>query len=74
MSSHATLIPALGKGFTDEFYIGTPLDQAASNSLKHDNMTSNVPYSVKEAADLSEAIEAGLKVYDDYQELLDNGV
>lgn len=62
------------KGFTDESYIGTPLNKAASNSLKHDNITSNVPYSVKEAADLREAIEAGLRVCDEYQKMLDNGV
>ena len=36
------------KGFTDESYIGTPLNRAASNSLNHDNMISNVPYSLKE--------------------------
>lgn len=49
-------------GHTDESYIGTPLNQAASKSLKQDGMTPNVPYSIKEGADLSEAVEVGLKV------------
>lgn len=59
--------------FTDESYIGTPLNQAAANSLKRADMRSNVPYSVKEGADLSEAIRAGLRVCDEYQERLNNG-
>lgn len=60
------------KGFTDESYIGTPLNQAASNSLRHHDMRSNVPYSVKEGADLSTAVEIGLKLCDEYQDLIDS--
>lgn len=62
------------KGFTDESYIGTPLNKSAVDSLKQSNMVSNVPYSIKEGADLSEAIEVGLRVCDEYQEMLDKGV
>lgn len=50
------------KGFTDESYIGAPLNQAAVESLKKDSMLPNVPYSIKQGSDLSTAIEAGLKV------------
>ena len=51
-------------GYIDESSIGTPLNKAAAKSLKKDGMTPNVPYSIKEGADLSEAIEAGLKACD----------
>ena len=60
------------KGFTHESYIGTPLNQSASNSLRHHDMRSNVPYSIREGADLSDAIKVGLRVCDEYQEMLDN--
>lgn len=59
------------KGFTDESYIGTPLNKSAVDALNQASMSSNVPYSVKEGADLSEAIEVGLRVCDEYQALLD---
>lgn len=59
-------------GFTDESYIGTPLNHAAINSLKHDGMRSNVPYSIKTGADLSVAVNIGLKVCDEQQEFLKN--
>lgn len=49
-------------GFTDESYIGTPLNKAAAKFLKQASMTPNVPYSIKKGADLSEAREIGLKV------------
>lgn len=62
------------KGFTDESYIGTPLNKSAVDSLKQSDMVSNVPYSINEGADLSEAIEVGLRVCDEYQEMLDKGV
>ncbi|WP_352339387.1 hypothetical protein [Psychrobacter sp. 16-MNA-CIBAN-0192] len=62
------------KGFTDESYIGTPLNKSAVDALNQANMSPNVPYSVKEGADLGEAIKAGLRVCDEYQERLDNGV
>ena len=48
-------------GFTNESSIGTPLNQAAAESLKQAGMISNVPYSIRKGADLSEAIEIGLK-------------
>ena len=50
------------KGYTDESYIGTPLNKAAVDGLKLDGLTPNVPYSVKEGTDLSEAVQIGLKV------------
>ena len=50
------------KGYTDESYIGTPLNKSAVDGLKLDGLTPNVPYSVKEGTDLSEAVQIGLKV------------
>lgn len=50
--------------FTDESYIGTPLNEAAAKFLKQAGMTPNVPYSIKKGADLSEAIEIGLRLCD----------
>lgn len=61
-------------GFTDESYIGTPLNKSAVGSLRQNNMHANVPYSVKDDADLSEAIEIGLRVCDEYQGMLDTGI
>ena len=58
--------------FTDESYIGTPLNKAAAKSLKQADMTPNVPYSIKQGADLSEAREAGLKVCDEMYADVDN--
>lgn len=52
-------------GFTDESYIGTPLNQAAVKTLKHANMLPNVPYSIKKDAKLSAAIEVGLRLCDE---------
>lgn len=49
-------------GFTDESYIGTPLNKSAYDFLKQNGMHSNVPYSIRKSADLSEAIAVGLKV------------
>ena len=51
-------------GFTDESYVGTPLNKAAADIIKLSRTTPNVPYSVKKGADLSEAREVGLKVCD----------
>ena len=59
-------------GYTDESNIGTPLNKAAVDSLKQSNMSSNVPYSIKESADLNEAIESGLKVCDEFEDQLAN--
>ena len=50
------------KGYTDESYVGTPLNKSAVDGLKLGRLTPNVPYSVKEGADLSEAVQIGLKV------------
>ena len=62
------------KGYTDEKYIPTPLNQVATSSLEKSKMRSNVPYSVKDNVDLSTAISIGLKLCDEYQDMLDNGV
>ncbi|MER2163023.1 MAG: hypothetical protein ABS921_02770, partial [Psychrobacter alimentarius] len=37
-------------GFTDESFIGTPLNKAAAEVLKQASMTPNVPYSIKKDA------------------------
>ena len=52
-------------GFTDESYVGTPLNKAAANILKQTGISSNVPYSVKDGVDLSEAREIGLRLCDE---------
>lgn len=52
-------------GFTDESYVGTPLNKAAANILKVSGIAPNVPYRVKEGVDLSEAIKVGLRVCDE---------
>lgn len=52
-------------GFTDESSIGMPVNKAATQSLKQAGMTPNVPYSIKQGADLNEARDIGLKVCDD---------
>jgi hypothetical protein len=51
-------------GYIDESSIGTPLNKAAAEALKRDDMKPNVPYSIKKGADLSKAIEVGLKACD----------
>ena len=51
-------------GYIEDSSIGTPLNKAAAESLKKDGMIPNVPYSIKESADLSEAVEVGLKACD----------
>ena len=50
------------KGYTDESYVGTPLNKSAVEGVKLGGMAPNVPYSVKEGADLNEAVQIGLKV------------
>ncbi|WP_201508245.1 hypothetical protein [Psychrobacter proteolyticus] len=57
-------------GYSNESNIGTPLNKAAVDSLKQSNMSSNVPYSIKEGADLSDAIQAGLRVCDEQSDIL----
>lgn len=61
----------LPENLTDESYIGTPLNKAASNSLKQDGDIPNVPYTIKLGADLSEAIQIGLRVCDKQKEYLE---
>lgn len=53
------------KGYTDESYIGTPLNKSAVDSLMQDNMRANVPYSIKKNSDLSDAIQIGLRLCDE---------
>lgn len=48
-------------GYSKDSSIGTPLNKAAAEALKRDGMKPNVPYSIKKGADLSEAVEVGLK-------------
>ena len=60
------------KGYTDESYVGTPLNKSAVEGLKRSNLTSNVPYSIKEGADLSEAIKIGLKLCDEQDDIFVN--
>ena len=60
------------KGYTDESYIGTPLNRSAVDGLKLNRLTPNVPYNVKEGADLNEAVQIGLKVCDEYEDKLAN--
>ena len=61
------------KVYTDESYIGTPLNKSAVDGLQLGRLTSNVPYSVKEGADLSEAVKIGLRVCDEFEDKLANG-
>ena len=61
------------KSFTDESYIGTPLNKATAEALKRYSDIPNVPYSIKKGADLSEAIQIGLKLCDEQQNFIDNG-
>ena len=60
------------KGYTDESYIGTPLNKSAVDGLQLGRLTPNVPYSVKEGADLSEVVQIGLKVCDEFEDNLVN--
>ena len=61
------------KGYTDESYVGTPLNKSAVEGLRRSNLISNVPYSIKEGADLSEAIQIGLKLCDEQNDTLADG-
>ena len=60
------------KGYTDESYIGTPLNKTAVDGLRLGRLTPNVPYSVKERADLNEAVQIGLKVCYEQEDKLKN--
>lgn len=61
------------EGYIDESNIGTPLNKSAVDSLNHANMSANVPYSIKEGADLSDAIQIGLRVCNEQQDMIGNG-
>ena len=52
-------------GYIDESSIGTPLNKAAAESLKQAGLVPNVPYSIKQGADLSDAREIGLQLCDE---------
>ncbi|MBK3393321.1 hypothetical protein IQ457_05095 [Psychrobacter sp. M9-54-1] len=52
-------------GYSKDSSIGTPLNKAAAKALKRDGMKPNVPYSIKEGADLNEAVEVGLSLCDE---------
>lgn len=54
-------------GYIEDSSIGTPLNNAAIKALKHDGMEPNVPHSIKDGADLNEAIEVGLKACDEHE-------
>ena len=58
------------KGYTDESYIGTPLNKSAVDGLQLGRLAPNVPYSVKKGHDLSEAVQIGLKVCDEQSDML----
>lgn len=58
-------------GYTDESYIGTPLNQAAADSLDHADMLPNVPYSIKKGVKLNAVIEIGLGLCDEQQKSLE---
>ena len=60
------------KDYTDESYIGTPLNKSAVDGLKLGRLTSNVPYNIKKGADLSEAVQIGLKVCYEQEDSLAN--
>ena len=60
------------KGYTDESYIGTPLNKSAVDGLKLNRLMPNVPYNVKEGADLNEAVRIGLKVCYEYEDGIAN--
>lgn len=55
-------------GYSKDSSIGTPLNKAAAKALKRDGMKPNVPYSIKKGADLSEAVEVGLKACDEQRD------
>lgn len=60
------------KGHIDESSIGIPLNKTAVDAISQRNLTVNVPYSIKDGADLSEAINIGLNVCDEQRDMLAN--
>ena len=60
------------KGYTDESYVGTPLNKSAVEGVKLGGMAPNVPYSIKERADLSEAVQVELRVCDEQEDRFAN--
>ncbi len=59
-------------GYIEDSSIGTPLNNAAAKALKHHGMEPNVPYSIKNGADLSDAVEVGLKACDEQEDRFAN--
>lgn len=57
-------------GYIEDSTISTPLNQAASESLKLGGMNPNVPYSIKESAGLKDTMVLGLKIYDEQQSII----
>ena len=54
--------------YVDKSYIGTPPNKSAVNSTKLGHFTSNVLYSVKKGANLSESAQIGLRVCDEQKD------
>ncbi len=50
-------------GYSEDSSIGTPINKAAVKALKRDGMKPNVPYGIKEGADLNETVKVGLKAF-----------
>src|SRR5699024_12203687 len=60
------------KGYTDESYVGIPLNKAAVDGLKLSRLTLNVPHSLKEVADLREDEHIEMRVCDEQEDELAN--
>ncbi len=60
------------KGYTNESYIGTPLNKLAVDGLKQSNLTPNVPDNIKKGAKLNDAVQTGLKLCDEQDDTLKN--
>ncbi|MBH0086610.1 hypothetical protein I6E84_10315 [Psychrobacter sp. SCQQ22] len=60
------------EGYIDESSIGTPLNKSAVDALKQTDMSTNVSYRIKENADLSDAVQIGLKVCGEQQDIIEN--
>jgi len=58
-------------GHIEDWSIGTPLNKAAQMALEKAEMTPNVPYSIKEGADLSEARDVGLELCNEQKAMIE---
>ena len=56
------------KGYTDESYVGILLNKSAIEGMKLGHLTSNVPYSFKKGADLTEAVQIELRVCNEHED------